>query len=45
MYFLDKYDTDQECPHQKENIILVYIWDRINLVSNGFALIFKIFFL
>jgi glycosyltransferase involved in cell wall biosynthesis len=40
--FLDKNDIDKEFPYQKENIILVYVWGRINLFSNVFVLPFYI---
>jgi glycosyltransferase involved in cell wall biosynthesis len=38
--FLDRKDINKEFPYIKENIILVYVWGRINLLSNLFVLPF-----
>jgi glycosyltransferase involved in cell wall biosynthesis len=38
--FLDKKDINQEFPYKQENMILVYIWGKVNLLSNLFVLPF-----
>jgi glycosyltransferase involved in cell wall biosynthesis len=38
--FLDRKNINEEFPYKQKNMILVYIWGRINLLSNLFVLPF-----